>query len=96
MPQLLLDAFTAMVRERALFPGPLQNGALHVYKCRVFRFIPYIRLTGIRLVYVLSVALCQSQTEAVRAAAVCLLLIESQCRDQHTRVGAPTPILFST
>lgn len=38
------------------------------------RFIPYICLTGIRLVYVLSVALCQSQSEAVEGCS-CLLVI---------------------
>lgn len=38
------------------------------------RFIPYICLTGIRVVYGLSVALCQSQTEAVEGCS-CLLVI---------------------
>lgn len=35
IPQLLLDAFTAMMWQRALFHVPPENGALYFYKCRV-------------------------------------------------------------
>lgn len=43
-------------------------------KVGFLRFIPYICLTGIRLVYVLYMARCQSQTEAVEGCS-CLLVI---------------------